>query len=83
MTMAQSLLLQCSLCQVGPFCFTVELPNLVSAGGVKTWTGVALEKLQEILVEAGMGVDIVFGMKVSETKWQAVLFVKEKRILFL
>lgn len=24
------------------------------AGGVKTWTGVACEKLQEILVEAGV-----------------------------
>ena len=52
-------------CQVGPFCWTVELPNLVPAGGAKTWTGVACEKRQEILLGAGMEVNIEVGRKMT------------------
>ena len=65
-------------CQVGPFCWTVELPNLVPAGGAKTWTWVACEKRQEILLGAGMEVNIEVGRKMTENKWLKVMFVKEK-----
>jgi len=66
-------------CQAGPFCCTVELPNLVPAGGVRNWTGVACEKLQEILLGACMEVEMELVRKLTEDKWQAVVFVKEKK----
>ena len=43
-------------CQVGPLCWTVELPNLVPAGGAKR---------QEILLVAGMEVNIEVGRKMT------------------
>ena len=36
------------------------------------------EKRQEILLGAGMEVNIEVGRKMTENKWQKVMFVKEK-----
>ena len=63
---------------MAPFCWTVHLIMLTPAGGAKSWTVVACEKLKELLVRTGMVVEIQVVGDIVKGSWPVDVFVQEK-----